>query len=95
VRKYGPIAVDFNLLPDFFIYRDGIYQANSQCKNSKIRHALLIIGYGIENGVKYWLVQNSWGTDWGLNGFAKIARGQNTCGIASKIYLPTTIIDPE
>jgi len=40
-------------------------------------------------------VQNSWSTEWGIQGFAKIARGKNTCGIASCATLPGTIVDPE
>lgn len=78
----GPLAATFNSLPDFFSYRGGIYSAPSSCSSKGIAHSLLIIGFGSENGVDYWLVQNSWGTQWGIDGFAKIQRGVNTCGIA-------------
>jgi hypothetical protein len=59
-----------------------------------MNHALLIIGFGSDNGMDYWLVQNSWGTGWGQGGFAKIARGKNTCGIASCATYPVNIVDP-
>jgi cathepsin B len=58
----GPLAATFKSLPDFFSYRGGIYSAPSSCSSKGIAHSLLIIGFGSENGVDYWLVQNSWGT---------------------------------
>lgn len=48
------------------------------------RHAVKIIGYGTENGVKYWLIANSWGERWGDGGFFKIRRGTNECNIESR-----------
>jgi len=41
------------------------------------------------------MVLNSWGNEWGLNGYAKIKRGNNTCGIANNATLPIELIDPE
>ena len=44
----------------------------------------MIVGYGTENGKPYYLVKNSWGADWGENGYVKIGKGKdnlNVCGI--------------
>ena len=48
-------------------------------------HAIKIIGWGVENGDKYWLVANSWNPDWGDKGFFKILRGVDECGIEGQI----------
>jgi hypothetical protein len=98
LRQRGPITTTFSVTPDFFSYQDGVYRAPSNgCtpgSANTINHALLIIGFGTDNGQDYWLVQNSWGTGWGQGGFAKIARGSNTCGIASCATYPMNIVDP-
>jgi len=58
----------------------GVYDKCSQGNNAQ-NHAVLVVGYGSENGIDYWLVKNSWGPNWGDNGFIKIRRGTNECGI--------------
>lgn len=49
-------------------------------------HVVRIIGWGVENGTKYWLVANSWNEDWGDKGLFKIRRGTNECGIENYVY---------
>lgn len=48
-------------------------------------HAIRILGWGVENNTPYWLVANSWNSDWGDNGFFKILRGSDECGIEGQI----------
>jgi len=67
----GPavVAVDAN---NWLDYNNGIFD---DCdKDAVLGHAVLAIGYGEENGVKYWHIQNSWGDDWGENGNIRIIK---------------------
>jgi cathepsin B len=83
----------FDVYDDFFNYKSGVYQHTSGSLAGG--HAVRIIGWGTENSTPYWLVANSWGRFWGLDGRAsvrvetrifcagyfKILRGSNECGI--------------
>jgi len=51
------------------------------------KHAVKIIGWGIEESVHYWLCVNSWNTEWGDNGYFKMLRGNNECGIESEVVV--------
>ena len=60
VGKIGPVAVGFDASLDTFVnYQSGIYY-DTRCSRDNITHALLIVGYGTENGMDYWLIRNSW-----------------------------------
>jgi hypothetical protein len=88
------VAVQFSVTTDFFSYRDGIYSGDAKCTSTGINHALLVVGFGTDSsGQDFWIVQNSWGTSWGQGGFAKIARGSNTCGIANCATIPVFLVD--
>lgn len=76
----------------FQSYSSGVI-TGSAC-GTKLDHGVLIVGYGEENGTKYWLVKNSWSASWGDNGYVKIERSESTndagvCGIAMDPSFPS------
>uniref|UniRef100_A0A673TSE0 Procathepsin L n=1 Tax=Suricata suricatta TaxID=37032 RepID=A0A673TSE0_SURSU len=84
-------AIDASL-DSFRFYAGGIYY-DPKCNSRDLNHGVLIIGHGIQGkeseNKKYWVVKNSWGRDWGMNGYIKMARDRNNhCGIASMASFP-------
>ena len=79
----GPVGVAINASgAGFQLYSGGVY-VNTKCGTS-VNHAVLAVGYGVDNGQDYFLVKNSWGTGWGVNGYVEMARNRNNmCSIAS------------
>ncbi|KAE8605451.1 hypothetical protein XENTR_v10015145 [Xenopus tropicalis] len=83
IYKNGPVEGAFLVYADFPMYKSGVYQ--HETGEELGGHAIKILGWGVENGTPYWLCANSWNTDWGDNGFFKILRGKDHCGIESEI----------
>jgi len=77
----GPVQVAFMVYKSFMSYKSGVYQKQRLEFVPEGGHAVKLMGWGTEDGTDYWLVANSWNTFWGLDGFFKIKRGSNECGI--------------
>lgn len=83
IFQRGPIVCGIAVPEDlFFNYTGGIYEDKSG--EMEIVHDISVVGYGVENGVKYWLVRNSWGTFWGEEGFFRVVRGVNNIAIETE-----------
>lgn len=62
-------------------YTGGIFE--DKTGDQEVTHEISIVGYGEENGTPFWLIRNSWGTHWGIDGFMKLVRGKNNLAIES------------
>jgi len=77
--KYGSIVCGMSVYEDFPTYKSGVYRHESGSMLGG--HAVRLIGWGTDNGEDYWLVANSWNTDFGEDGTFRIARGgADGCG---------------
>lgn len=72
----------------FQLYKSGVLTSPLCGKN--LDHGVGIVGYGSSTlGVKYWKVKNSWGADWGEEGYIRMERNKDECGIAQSASYPT------
>ncbi|BAM39812.1 uncharacterized protein TOT_020000083 [Theileria orientalis strain Shintoku] len=71
LKKNGPFLTLFYTSNDFFLYGDGIFNGSCEAKEA---HSVVVVGHGLdtEKNKKYWIVKNSWGEDWGEQGFFRM-----------------------
>lgn len=84
IRERGPVACGIAVTDEFMHnYRGGVFEDTSGEK--KIRHVVSLLGWGVaQDGTKYWVGRNSWGSYWGESGFFKLVRGKNNLMIESE-----------
>ncbi|XP_008545388.1 procathepsin L [Microplitis demolitor] len=79
VATIGPIAVSINASPQTFqLYHEGVYD-DPLCSSDMVNHAMLIVGYTPNE----WILKNWWGEQWGENGYMRLVKNKNRCGIAN------------
>jgi len=87
IYKWGPVSAGFQIYDNFMEGYDGttIYMGPDEKSNARGGHAIEILGWGKENGVDFWWICNSWGTDWGLNGYFRMKMGIEKCQLEQNV----------
>ena len=91
VATNGPVSIAYDVTKAFMLYKKGIFKGD-HCHTdaTHVNHAVLIVGYNqTESGEQYWIVKNSWGNKFGLDGYFWIERGKNACLSLIHISEPT------
>jgi len=81
LANWGPLSICVDAEP-WQDYTGGVMMA-SDCSNS-LDHCVQLVGYDMTQSTPFWIVRNSWGTDWGENGYIRLQYGQDTCGCADE-----------
>ena len=79
----GPVEATFQVFEDFMTYKSGIYQHVTGKRVAL--HTVKLIGWGVEGGVPFWRVVNSWNEEWGEEGQFRIRLGTNECSIEAQV----------
>ncbi len=91
--KNGPVSVVIDAYnTNFYNYKSGYY--NESC--SEPNHAVILVGFGhdIEKNVKYWIIRNSWGSEWGINGYGYVKYDENnywSCNLGRYGFQPKIV----
>jgi len=93
IMRAGPVIVAFQAPSSLFYYSGGIFTGAPPKREGKYEHrvryweqtnhAVVAMGWGEENGQKYWIIKNTWGPQWGESGYFRIQRGTDECGVES------------
>jgi len=78
VSTHGPLSIAVDASSGWQTYSGGIV---TDCDGQQLDHGVLIVGYGTQGTTNYWIVKNSWGTGWGENGYIRLQKGTNQCGL--------------
>jgi len=72
VQNIGPVVVSVDAA-QFFDYQSGVFTGCTS-PDATVNHAVLLVGYGEDSGMKYWTIRNSWGTTFGEDGYMRLVR---------------------
>ena len=94
IQNHGTVTVGISVYSNFQNFWDAdpkaVYKASTPNPGKPGGHAIVVVGWGTAaDGTNYWKVKNSWGPDWGDNGYFYVERGKNVIGIEEHVcYAP-------
>ena len=89
LTQYGPVVAHLDAM-DLYLYTGGILTGDL-CSSTETTQSVLIVGYGSEKGVDYFVCKNSWGSSWGENGYFRIVASGNNCGLTKYVTYLTSV----
>ena len=99
IYHWGPVATTFVVFADFYDFdplKDGVYIHQEQKDEEPIGgHAVEIVGWGIYENIPFWWIKNSWGVNYGFQGYFRFLRGSNHCQIEYNVIslIPNLFFD--
>mmetsp|Transcript_6153 Transcript_6153/g.9446 ORF Transcript_6153/g.9446 Transcript_6153/m.9446 type:complete len:380 (-) Transcript_6153:188-1327(-) len=99
IATLGPVSVAYQVSPDFRFYQHGVYDSynattnQTMCNNTNldVNHAVVAVGLGQtedDNETPFYIIRNSWGTSWGMEGHFWMKLGDNLCGVSDCASFP-------
>ena len=90
IYHWGPCSTTMKVFKDFLDWDGkGIYKWNGIGNqfSPDVGHSVVIVGWGEEDGIPYWIIRNTWGIFWGDKGYFKMIRGVNNCEIEENVFV--------
>lgn len=94
VASKGVISIAVNAAHHWQLYSGGILDVSYFCNPDQLDHGVAVVGYGTEDK-DYWIVRNSWGPSWGEQGYIRLVRGKNMCGVATQPSYPVMSVSAD
>jgi len=88
LNSWGPLSICVDAA-NWQHYVSGVMSANTCCTTCRLDHCVQLVGYDTSSAPAYWIVRNSWGASWGIQGYIHLAMGGNTCGLTDDATWPT------
>jgi len=87
LATYGPVSICVNANNAWQMYTGGVLSNGCPHGYYDLDHCVQLVGYNQEGDNNYYIVRNSWATDWGIDGYIYIKMGENLCGVADEATL--------
>jgi len=88
VSSTGPLSICLDA-SNWMDYQNGVMSKGECCDICLLDHCVQLVGYNATAPKPYWIVRNSWGPKWGIDGYIWLEMGKNTCGMTKDITWPT------